>query len=211
MLKITWPAGLRVTLRVFYHLWYHLVVLEIKQLREMQQDLSVTLEEKQGNTQKLQQSIDIIESDIERISEIKQKVSSWSLKDLYFLSCLFLYWWWWWRTVFVVWLTNERRLALFPVGTIVDYLTSSREQDLNLRRTRVQAGWWKLCSNYNHLQLKCFHRTKLQNSLIREISWLSGWTTIIDAYWWNDIFPATVMFPGEMPIYFLIIRLQKET
>ena len=91
MLKITWPAGLRVTLRVFYHLWY-LVVLEIKQLREMQQDLSVTLEEKQGNIQKLQQSIDIIESDIERISEIKQKVSSWSLKDLYFLSCLFLYW-----------------------------------------------------------------------------------------------------------------------
>ena len=91
MLKITWPAGLRVTLRVFYHLWY-LVVLEIKQLREMQQDLSVTLEEKQGNTQKLQQSIDIIESDIEQISEIKQKVSSWSLKDLYFLSCLFLYW-----------------------------------------------------------------------------------------------------------------------
>ena len=92
MLKITWPAGLQVALRVFYHLWYHLVVLEIKQLREMQQDLSVTLEEKQGNTQKLQQSIDIIESDIERISEIKQKVSSWSLKDLYFLSCLFLYW-----------------------------------------------------------------------------------------------------------------------
>lgn len=89
MLKITWPAGLRVTLRVFYHLWY-LVVLEIKQLREMQQDLSVTLEEKQGNTQKLQQSIDIIESDIERISEIKQKVSSWSLKDLYFLVCSYI-------------------------------------------------------------------------------------------------------------------------
>lgn len=90
MLKITWPAGLQVALRVFYHLWYHLVVLEIKQLREMQQDLSVTLEEKQGNTQKLQQSIDIIESDIERISEIKQKVSSWSLKDLYFLVCSYI-------------------------------------------------------------------------------------------------------------------------
>lgn len=56
----------------------------------MQQDLSATLEEKQGNTQKLQQSIDIIESDIERISEIKQKVSSSSLEDLWFHSCLFL-------------------------------------------------------------------------------------------------------------------------
>ena len=73
----------------FYHLWYHIFVLEIKQLREMQQDLSATLEEKQGNTQKLQQSIDIIESDIERISEMKQKVSRCSFEDLWFHSCLF--------------------------------------------------------------------------------------------------------------------------
>ena len=29
-----------------------------------------------------------------------------------------LKWWWWW-IVFVVWLTNERHLALFPAGTIV--------------------------------------------------------------------------------------------
>ena len=41
---------------------------------------------------------------------------------------------------FVVWLTDERRLALFPAGTIVrgphhrESLTR-REQDLNLRRT----------------------------------------------------------------------------
>ena len=30
-------------------------------------------------------------------------------------------WWWWWWIVFVVWLTNERCLALFPAGTIVRY------------------------------------------------------------------------------------------
>ena len=41
---------------------------------------------------------------------------------------------------FVVWLTDERRLALFPAGTIVGdphHLESPtrREQDLNLRRT----------------------------------------------------------------------------
>ena len=29
------------------------------------------------------------------------------------------WWWWWWWMVFVVWLTDERRLALFPAGTIV--------------------------------------------------------------------------------------------
>ena len=45
---------------------------------------------------------------------------------------------------FVVWLTNERRLALFPTGNIVrdphhlETLTC-REQDLNLRRTWIQA------------------------------------------------------------------------
>ena len=42
--------------------------------------------------------------------------------------------------VFVVWLTDERRLALFPAGTIVrdPYHLESQtcpEQDLNLRRT----------------------------------------------------------------------------
>ena len=45
---------------------------------------------------------------------------------------------------FVVWLTNERRLALFPAGTIVRDLhhresPTRREQGLNLRRTRIQA------------------------------------------------------------------------
>ena len=46
--------------------------------------------------------------------------------------------------VFVVWLTDKRGSALFPAGTIVrdphhrESLTR-REQDLNLRRTWVQA------------------------------------------------------------------------
>ena len=44
----------------------------------------------------------------------------------------------------MVWLTDERRLALFPAGTIVrdphhlETLTC-REQDLNLRRSWIQA------------------------------------------------------------------------
>ena len=56
----------------------------------------------------------------------------------------FCWWWWWWSIVFVVWLTDERRLALFPAATIVrdphhcKYPTR-REQDLNLRRTWVQS------------------------------------------------------------------------
>ena len=46
--------------------------------------------------------------------------------------------------VFVVWLTNERRLALFLARTIVRdphhrESPTRREQDLNLRRTRIQA------------------------------------------------------------------------
>ena len=45
---------------------------------------------------------------------------------------------------FALWLTNERRLALFPAGTIIrdshrhESLTRCN-QDLNLRRTGVQA------------------------------------------------------------------------
>ena len=55
--------------------------------------------------------------------------------------------------VFVVWLTDEKRLALFPSGTIArdpHYRESPtcRQQDLNLRRTWVQdllnevVQWW---------------------------------------------------------------------
>ena len=51
----------------------------------------------------------------------------------------------WWWIVFVVWLTCERRLALFPAGSIDrdPYHRESftrREQDLNLRTTLVQGS-----------------------------------------------------------------------
>ena len=36
--------------------------------------------------------------------------NSWSLSKWW-------WWWWWCWIVFVVWLTNEKRLALFPAGT----------------------------------------------------------------------------------------------
>ena len=59
------------------------------------------------------------------------------------------WWWWWWRwwwwwIVFVVWLTDVRRLTLFPAGTTVRdphhrESPTRRKQGLNLRRTRVQA------------------------------------------------------------------------
>ena len=49
----------------------------------------------------------------------------------------------WWID-FVVWLTDERRLALFPAGTIARdphncESPTRREQSLNLRKTWVQA------------------------------------------------------------------------
>ena len=45
---------------------------------------------------------------------------------------------------FMVWLTDERRLVLFPAGTIVRdpyhrQFPTRREQYLNLRRTWIQA------------------------------------------------------------------------
>ena len=56
---------------------------------------------------------------------------------------------------FVVWLTDKRRLAIFPAGTIVKdphHRESSThcEQDLNLRKTWDQASLNKLYSSDNY-------------------------------------------------------------
>ena len=58
-----------------------------------------------------------------------------------FVYCQYFTLWW---IVFVVWLTNERRLGLFPAATSVRdrhhcESPTRREQVLNLRRTWVQA------------------------------------------------------------------------
>ena len=57
--------------------------------------------------------------------------------------------WWWWWIVFVVWLTNEGRLALFPATTIV------RDPQLTIRvwtcvEPELRLSWMKLCSRDNH-------------------------------------------------------------
>ena len=66
------------------------------------------------------------------------------------ISCVL----WWW-IVFTVSLTDERRLALFPAGTIVRdphhrESPTRREQGLNLLRTEFRLSWMKLCSSDNH-------------------------------------------------------------
>ena len=63
----------------------------------------------------------------------------------YFLSIIWWWWWWWWWLwiIFVVWLTEERHLALFPARIIVIdrhhwESPTRREQDLILCNTWVQ-------------------------------------------------------------------------
>jgi len=53
-----------------------LLSLDIKELRDTQQELSATLETKQDNTQKLQQTVDLQDDEIQRMHELKQKVNS---------------------------------------------------------------------------------------------------------------------------------------
>ena len=43
----------------------------------------------------------------------------WCINRLLKVDKLLLHSWWCWWIVYVVWLTHERRLALFPAGTIV--------------------------------------------------------------------------------------------
>ena len=46
----------------------------MKEVRDVQQELSASLETKQSNTQRLQQSVDLQHDDIDRMQELKQKV-----------------------------------------------------------------------------------------------------------------------------------------
>ena len=49
------------------------------------------------------------------------------------------WWWWWWWIVFVVWLTDEMRLALFPARTIV--------RDSHHRESPTRRAGFKLAQN----------------------------------------------------------------
>ena len=79
-----------------------------------------------------------------KIADASSLISRWSFfKKVSTLPEWWLWWSWWW-IVFLVWLTNERRLALFPTGTIIRdphhrESPTCRKQDLNLRRTWVRA------------------------------------------------------------------------
>ena len=53
--------------------------------------------------------------------------------------------WWWWWIVFVVWLTDERRLGLFPAGTIVTDPHHCESPTISFR-----LSWIKFCSSDNH-------------------------------------------------------------
>ena len=65
-------------------------------------------------------------------------------------------WWWWWWIVFVVWLTDERRLALFPAETIVrdphhrESLTRRGQGFWTCAEPEFRLSWMKLCNRDNH-------------------------------------------------------------
>ena len=64
-------------------------------------------------------------------------------------------WLWWWRIFFVVWLTDERRLALFQLGSLSEILTISNLRHAASRVWRCaepefRFSWMKLCSSDNH-------------------------------------------------------------
>lgn len=55
---------------------------DMREMRDMQQELTTTLENKQIDTQKLQQSVDLQHEDLDRMQQLKQKVFIWSLFTL---------------------------------------------------------------------------------------------------------------------------------
>ena len=68
---------------------------------------------------------------------------------------LFICWWWWWWIVFVVWLTDERRLALLSARTIVRDLTIANLRHAASRiwtcaEPEFRLCWMMLSSGDNH-------------------------------------------------------------
>ena len=66
--------------------------------------------------------------------------------------------WRWWWIIFVVWLTKERHLALFPARTIVRdpqhcESPTHHKQDWTCAEPEFRFVWIKLCSNDNHYTL----------------------------------------------------------
>ena len=60
-----------------------------------------------------------------------------------------------WWIAFVVWLTYEKRLVLFPAGTIARdphrrESPTRRKQDLSCAEPELRISWIKLCSSDNH-------------------------------------------------------------
>ena len=110
------------------------------------------------------------------LTSITKKATSYRIHQLWdFFPFLVIYRWWWWRwwwwIVFVVWLTDERPLVLFPAGSLSEILTI-----VNLRHAASKVwtsaepefwlSWMKLCSSDNHyttapqgklLQVKLLH------------------------------------------------------
>ena len=61
-------------------------------------------------------------------------------------------WWWWWWIVFVVWLTDEGRLALFPYWTLSEILTIAnlRHAENRLWACAEPDFRMRLCCGDNH-------------------------------------------------------------
>ena len=85
-------------------------------------------------------------------------------------------WWRWWWIVFVVWLTDERRLVLFPAGTIVIVGTIFTIANLRHAVSRVwtctepefRLSWMELSSSDNHYTTapRMYHVSSINHSVV---------------------------------------------
>ena len=69
--------------------------------------------------------------------------------------CWWWWWWWWWLwwIFFVVWLTDKKRLALFPAGTIVFTIVNlqhAANRICSCAEPEFRFWWIKLRSSDNH-------------------------------------------------------------
>ena len=94
----------------------------------------------------------ITETNLLNCQQVWPTNSFWFFQKICKISCIRKKLRWWW-IVFAVWLTDERRSALFPSGTIVRlprHLESPTLCEQDLTEPELRLCWMKLCSSDNH-------------------------------------------------------------
>ena len=103
------------------------------------------------------------------------------------------WWWWWWWIIFVVWLTNEWFLALFPAKTIARH-PQHRESSTHGEQDNIANGkhWSRSSLIRNLLNVKYYAPCKLTYSKFQIIKILENCFQKMNYFSWIKLTPIWI-------------------